>query len=203
MMHLRRLAISALPEQRLRAHEVHDQIKATMQLIRAGFFDLIELLTEFKNGQYYYVLGFNSMRDYIQAISGYKDRMTFYIQKIIENGALSEYIIQNREEAEQIGQSKIIALAESQQVNRDNVYEMTTTAIRARTVRDLQETLAGHGIGDHPANMQLLFLTRDDWDFVRDAIERVRQQTGTENNGRIVRMAFEELYSSHPQWWEQ
>ncbi len=192
----------SLPAQRLHAHELHDRIKATMQLIRTGFFDLIELLTEFRNGQCYYVLGFGNMRDYIQAISGYKDRMTFYIQKVIENSVLSEYIIQNREEAEQIGQSKLIALAESQQVNRDNIYEMATVAMRARTVRDLQEALAGNG-GDHPANMQLLFLNRDDWDFVRDAIDRVRLHTGTENNGRVVRMAFEELYSSHPQWWEE
>lgn len=180
--------------------ELHERICATMQLIRAGFFDLIELLNEFRDGEHYFVFGYNTMREYIQSVSGYKDRMSFHIQKLIENRALSEYIAQHREEAEQIGQSKLIALAESAQVTGENIYEMTDMAMRSNTVRDLQDRLGG-GTGEHPVQMQIQFLTREDWEFVRDAIERVGKHTGTENNGRIVMMAFQEVMSSHPEWF--
>ena len=192
----------SLPERRDKSKELHERICATMQLIRAGFFDLIELLNEFRDGEYYYVLGYNSMREYIQAVSGYKDRMNFHIRKLIENRALSEYISHHREEAEQIGQSKLIALAESAQVTGENVYEMADMAMRSKTVRDLQDRLGG-GSCDHPAQMQIQFLTREDWEFVLDAIDRVGKNTGTVNNGRIVMMAFQEIASSHPEWWEE
>ena len=190
-----------LPERRDNARDLHERIVATMQLIRASFFDLIELLVEFDAGNFYYAIGCDSMREYIQMVSGYKDRMSFHIQKLIENRVLSEYISQHREEAEAIGQSKLIALAESGQVNDGNIDEMIVVAIQARTVRDLQDALSVNT--EHQVHMSIAFLSREDWEFVKTTIERVKERMGVENSGRVIVMAFQEIISSHPEWFEE
>jgi len=190
-----------LPERRDNAKDLHDRIVATMQLIRASFFDLHDLLMEFNTGKFYYVFGYNSMREYIQMVSGYKDRMSFHIQKLLENQALSEYVSQHREEAEAIGQSKLIALAESGQVNENNIQEMVNMASQARTVRDLQDALSVNT--DHQVHMSIAFLSREDWEFVKTTMGRVKERMGVDNNGRVVVMAFQEIISSHPEWFEE
>jgi len=181
-----------------RANELDTEIKATVQLVDDSLGHLIELLLEMNDANLYYYFGCESLRDYVQKAGLYKLRMGYYLEKIIDNKVLAQYIVNNRAEAQEIGLTRFIELANSGVVDQDNVDQWVNSAKIARTIKELKEQLGVNG-GDHPCSFHCNFSNKEEYAAFLDCIERVRRYTGVENTASILNFMVAEMVTSHPE----
>lgn len=190
------------------AIDMDKQIKEKLVTFKTTFFDIITLLYTFDDVMGWSVIGYLSLKEYIDDVVGesYGERMKWHLIKVLRNKVLARYIAENRADADLIGHTKLRTLLDAEVITRNNIQKYIDIAKDAPTNTALKKILKEKQ-KDNPnavdvEYMTLRFTTKDDYEFVKTTIEVLTRVTCEKNTGKIVVSAFQEVMSSHPEWFE-
>ncbi len=180
------------------AEQLDVGISSAVMDMEGSIYCIFMNLSKIKQDNLFFYLGHDNFRDYVEATlkRRYARTMRWNIRKILENVPLSKYLLENRQEFNEIGISNAAAMAKV--VDCSNLTEWIGKAREPGTAAEFVKQTGG----SHPMTLKVTFANAIEYEAVMDGMERLSKHTGVEPESAILVFMMAEVRAGHPQLWE-